>query len=102
MPESSLNVDLQPRVVVPSKILEGRDLMAAYRDMADRRGIDATNCFVNLVSQTVRFGPSMTNTLLSYSAEMRQKQEMRAQEKANCLPVMMSADMAGSDDACKS
>jgi tight adherence protein C len=37
----------------------------------------------------------MSSALLTYSAEMRQRREMRAQEKANRLPVLMSAVMAG-------
>lgn len=80
---------------VQTEILAGRDREAAYRDMADRLGIDEAFGFVNVVSQSVRFGTSMSSALLTYSAEMRQRREMRAQEKANRLPVLMSAVMAG-------
>jgi tight adherence protein C len=81
--------------VVQTEILAGRDREAAYRDMADRLGIDEAFGFVNVVSQSIRFGTSMSSALLTYSAEMRQRREMRAQEKANRLPVLMSAVMAG-------
>lgn len=81
--------------VVQAEILAGRDREAAYRDMADRLGIDEAYGFVNVVSQSIRFGTSMSSALLTYSAEMRQRREMRAQEKANRLPVLMSAVMAG-------
>jgi len=81
--------------IVQTEILAGRDREAAYRDMAERLGIDEAFGFVNVVGQSIRFGTSMSSALLTYSAEMRQRREMRAQEKANRLPVLMSAVMAG-------
>jgi len=81
--------------VVQKEILAGRDREATYRDMADRLGIDEAYGFVNVVMQSMRFGTSMSSALLAYSADMRQRRELRAQEKANRLPVLMSAVMAG-------
>lgn len=77
------------------EILAGRDREAAYRAMADRLGIDEAYAFINVVLQSMRFGTSMSQALLVYSADMRQRREIRAQEKANKLPVYMSAVMAG-------
>lgn len=76
------------------EILAGRDREIAYRAMADRLGIDEAIAFVNVVLQSLRFGTSMSQALLAYSSEMRQRREIRAQEKANKLPVYMSAVMA--------
>ena len=76
------------------EILAGRDRDAAYQDMADRLGIEEAFAFVNVVLQSIRFGTSMGQALLAYSADMRQRREIRAQEKANKLPVYMSAVMA--------
>ncbi len=93
-------VDVAPEVctefhLVQQEILAGRDREHTYRDMADRLGIDEAYGFVNVVMQSMRFGTSMSSALLTYSAEMRQRRELRAQEKANRLPVLMSAVMAG-------
>jgi tight adherence protein C len=80
---------------VQKEILAGRDRESTYRDMADRPGIDEAFGFVNVVMQSMRFCTSMSSALLAYSADMRQRRELRAQEKANRLPVLMSAVMAG-------
>lgn len=76
------------------EIMAGRDREIAYRSMADRLGIDEAIAFVNVVLQSLRFGTSMSQALLAYSSEMRQRREIRAQEKANKLPVYMSGVMA--------
>lgn len=77
------------------EILAGRDREHAYRQMADRLGIEEAYAFINVILQSMRFGTSMGQALLAYSADMRQRREIRAQEKANKLPVFMSAVMAG-------
>jgi tight adherence protein C len=46
------------------------------------------------VLQSIQFGTSISGTLSAYAKEMRQSRELRAQEKANKLPVQMSAIMA--------
>jgi tight adherence protein C len=76
------------------EILAGRDRESAYQAMATRLSIDEAHAFVNVVLQSARFGTSMSQALLTYAAEMRQRRELRAQEKANKLPVMMSGVMA--------
>ena len=76
------------------EILAGRDRESAYRRMAERLGIDEAFAFTNVILQSMRFGTSMSQALLAYSADMRQRREIRAQEKANKLPVYMSAVMA--------
>lgn len=80
--------------MVQRETLAGRDREAAYQDMAERLNIDEAFSFVNVVLQSMRFGTSMSQALLAYSADMRQRREIRAQEKANKLPVYMSAVMA--------
>ncbi len=84
----------QEFTVAQQEILAGRDRDGAYQAMADRLVIDEAYAFVNVVLQSIRFGTSMSQSLLVYSAEMRQRRELRAQEKANKLPVLMSAVMA--------
>lgn len=77
-----------------SEVLAGRDRERAYFDMAERMGIDEAHAFVNVVQQSMRFGTSMSTTLTVYADEMRERRELKAQEKANKLPVQMSAVMA--------
>lgn len=84
----------QEFTVAQQEILAGRDREGAYHAMAERLAIDEAYALVNVVLQSIRFGTSMSQSLLVYSAEMRQRRELRAQEKANKLPVLMSAVMA--------
>ena len=81
-------------IVTQQEILAGRDREGAFHALADRLVIDEAYSFVNVVLQSIRFGTSMSQSLLTYSAEMRERRELRAQEKANKLPVLMSAVMA--------
>ena len=76
------------------EILAGRDRAAAYVDMAERMGIEEARSFVALIVQSRQFGTSAAQALMVYSDEMRQRRELLAQEKANKLPVQMSAVMA--------
>lgn len=76
------------------EILAGRDRVEAYVDMAERLGIEEARSFVALIAQSRQFGTSAAQALAVYSDEMRQRRELMAQEKANKLPVQMSAVMA--------
>lgn len=75
-------------------IQAGRTRERALLDMANRMGVDEVLSFANVVNQSMRFGTSMSDTLITYATEMRRARELRAQEKANRLPVMMSGVMA--------
>lgn len=79
---------------VQTEILAGRNRQDALNDMADRMGIDEARSFVNVIIQSLQYGSSIADALKSYAAEMRETRELRAQEKANKLPVQMSAVMA--------
>ena len=92
--QSSAPEIAQEFTVAQQEILAGRDREGAFHAMADRLAIDEAYSFVNVVLQSIRFGTSMSQSLLIYSAEMRERRELRAQEKANKLPVLMSAVMA--------
>lgn len=49
---------------------------------------------VNVILQSMEFGTSVSRALTTYANEMRIRRELRAQEKANRLPVQMSAVLA--------
>jgi tight adherence protein C len=76
------------------EVQAGRSRDRALLDMAIRTGVDEVVAFVNVVLQSIQFGSPISGTLTAYAKEMRQHRELKAQEKANKLPVQMSAIMA--------
>jgi tight adherence protein C len=68
----------------------GRSHEDALRRMADRSGADDIRAFATLLVQSTKLGSSIAQTLRIYSAEMREKRRLRAEEKAHRLPVLIS------------
>lgn len=68
----------------------GRSHEDALRRMADRAGADEIRAFATLLIQSTKLGSSIAQTLRIYSAEMRERRRMRAEEKAHRLPVLLS------------
>jgi len=68
----------------------GRSHEDALRRMADRSGADDIRAFATLLVQSTKLGSSIAQTLRVYSAEMREKRRLRAEEKAHRLPVLIS------------
>jgi len=77
-----------------AEVLAGRSREQALSDMAERMGVDEVNAFVGVVSQSMEYGTSIADAMSAYAIEMRETRELKAQEKANKLPVQMSAVMA--------
>ena len=91
----SVAPDLADEIIAAeNEIQAGRDRDRALLQMARRTGIDEVSSFVNVVLQSARFGTPMSEALSTYAEEMRLSRELKAQEKANRLPVLMSAVMA--------
>lgn len=84
----------QEFLAVQHQVQAGRSREDAMRDMADRVGIETLRSFTNVVQQSLQFGTSMAQAMTTYSEELRQMRELRAQEMANKLPVKMSGVMA--------
>ncbi len=84
----------QEMLIMQGEIRAGRDRDTALYSMARRTGLDEMVSFANVVMQSARFGTPLSSALTIYSNEMRDVREMRAQEKANRLPVQMSGVMA--------
>ncbi|MDJ0638195.1 MAG: type II secretion system F family protein [Paracoccaceae bacterium] len=80
--------------MVQLEISAGGEREKALMDMAKRTNVDEVNSFANVVLQSVRFGTSMSDALQIYAGEMRLARELNAQERANKLPVKMSAVMS--------
>jgi tight adherence protein C len=68
----------------------GRSHEDALRRMADRAGADDIRAFATLLVQSTKLGSSIAQTLRTYSAEMREKRRLRAEEKAHRIPVLIS------------
>lgn len=73
----------------------GRSHENALRRMAERAGSDDVRGFATLLVQSSRLGSSIAQTLRTYSAEMRERRRMRAEEKAHRLPVLLSIPLVG-------
>ncbi|HEY6868146.1 MAG TPA: type II secretion system F family protein [Novosphingobium sp.] len=62
----------------------------ALRRLAEDAGVDEIRSFATLLIQSDKLGTSISSTLRVYSAEMRERRRMRAEEKAHRLPVLIS------------
>ncbi|WP_424831513.1 type II secretion system F family protein [Ruegeria sp.] len=80
--------------ILQLELQAGKERQAAFLDMAERVGIDEMNSFANAFLQSNQYGTSISASLRRFATDMRLDHELRAQEKANRLPVQMSAVMA--------
>ena len=58
--------------------------------MSERVGISDVSSFVTTLIQSATYGTSIAEALRVYSAEMRDKRVMRAEELANKLPTKLT------------
>ena len=65
----------------------GKARSDALRNLATRTGVDDVKSFVTLLVHSDKLGTSMAQSLRVHAADMRVKRLMRAEEKANKLPV---------------
>ncbi len=76
--------------MVAHEIKAGKDRVSVLKDMSERVGIPDVASFVTTLVQSATFGTSIAEALRVYSAEMRDKRVMRAEEKANVLPTKLT------------
>jgi len=76
--------------MVAHEMKAGKDRIQVLRDMSERAGVADVSSFVTVLIQSASFGTSIAEALRVYSAEMRDKRVMRAEEKANTLPTKMT------------
>jgi tight adherence protein C len=67
----------------------GKPLREALRDLSDRMGLDEARSLAVLFRQSEELGTSLTEALRVYSDEMRTQRILRAEDRANSLPVKM-------------
>ncbi|MEM8581129.1 MAG: type II secretion system F family protein [Pseudomonadota bacterium] len=84
----------QEFAIIQMEVNAGKERDRAFTDMADRTGVEEVASFTHVVLQSQQFGTSVGEALATYADEMRMTRELRAQERANKLPVQMSGVMA--------
>ena len=76
--------------MIAQEMKAGKDKVQVLRDMSERAGVADVSSFVTVLIQSASFGTSVADALRVFSAEMRDKRVMRAEEKANKLPTKMT------------
>ncbi|MFN3971881.1 MAG: type II secretion system F family protein [Gemmobacter sp.] len=76
--------------IVSHEVKAGKERVQVLKDMAERVGVPDVASFVTTLVQSATFGTSIAEALRVYSAEMRDKRVMRAEEKANTLPTKLT------------
>ncbi|MDO6725993.1 type II secretion system F family protein [Cognatishimia sp. 1_MG-2023] len=76
--------------IVAHEMKAGKDKTTVMNDMAERCDVLDVSSFVTVMNQSAAFGTPISDALRVYSAEMRDKRVMRAEEAANKLPTKMT------------
>ena len=76
--------------MIAHEVKAGKDRTSVMKDMAERVGVPDVASFVTTLIQSATFGTSIADALRVYSADMRDKRIMRAEEKANMLPTKLT------------
>jgi tight adherence protein C len=77
-------------VLCSLELRAGKGRQEVLRDFAKRVGVDDVRAFVAVLLQSDRFGTSVAESIRVYAAEMRSKRMLRAEEKANKLPLKLA------------
>jgi tight adherence protein C len=67
----------------------GRSTIDALTSFSERLGLDEARSFTATLRQSIELGSDIGATLRAFSDEMRDKRLLRAEERANQLPVKM-------------
>ncbi len=76
--------------IVSHEVKAGKERVHVLKDKSERVGIPDVSSFVTTLVQSATYGTSIAEALRVYSAEMRDKRVMRAEEKANTLPTKLT------------
>jgi len=76
--------------MVAHEIKAGLDKTDVLRRFGERSGVSDIASFVTVMIQSQQFGTSIAEALRLYSADMRDKRVMRAEEAANKIPTKMT------------
>lgn len=76
--------------VVNNELQAGKQRASVFHDFAERTGVADIKAFTTVLKQSDEYGVSIAETLRVYASEMRHKRVMRAEEKANLMPVKVA------------
>lgn len=76
--------------IIAQEVKAGKERTAVLKDMSARVNVADITSFVTTLVQSATFGTSIAEALRMYSAEMRDKRVMKAEEAANKLPTKMT------------
>lgn len=88
-PDISREFDL-----VNVEIQMGRERAVAFRNLAERTGVDDMRSFCAMLIQADRFGSSIAGTLRNYSDSLRTKRRQRAEQIAQKAAVKLLLPLA--------
>lgn len=76
--------------VANEELRAGKERADVFRDFAARVNVEDISVFATVMRQSDEFGVSIADTLRVYASEMRYKRIMRAEEKANIMPLKLA------------
>ncbi len=76
--------------LVVNELRAGKMRDRVLADFAARTNISDVAAFVTVIKQADQFGVSIADTLRVYAREMRNKRYIRAEEKANMMPIKLA------------
>ncbi len=79
--------------IVTLEFRAGRKRSDALKNMARRVDLQELTSIVNMVNQSESLGTSLTGAIRAAAFDMRRDRMLRAEEKANKLPVLMSVPL---------
>lgn len=80
--------------IISLEVRAGRPLHEALMHFAERIQMDEARTLATLFRQSQELGASVVKTLRTYAKEMRQTRIIKAEEKANALPIKMLFPLA--------
>lgn len=80
--------------LVNLEIQMGRERAVAFRNLAERTGVDDMRSFCAMLIQADRFGSSIASTLRNYSDSLRTKRRQRAEQMAQKAAVKLLLPLA--------
>lgn len=84
----------QHLAIISLEVRAGRPLNEALSNFSNRVKLEEAKTLATLFKQSQELGASVVKTLRVYSSEMRQMRLIRAEEKANSLPIKMLFPLA--------
>jgi tight adherence protein C len=75
--------------IMGAEMRAGRSTIDALASLADRLGLDEGRSLTAMLRQSIELGTDVGDSLRAFSDEMRDRRLLRAEERANQLPVKM-------------